>query len=149
MIHISKTFSGGTHAIRILRWFWWKISFFKNFHFQVNTQLLKNNFILQFLENHVVKKLKNWFETIGTKFFLNSNFSDFLGIKSEMNHWIISSDHFLNRPIPPAWALTCWTAAKTIAESFIISICVCQWLSIKIKSIFLFTNILTNKLLCH
>ena len=73
--------------------------------FQVNIPL--RNFELNFA---IFRKLrgqkKSKFHFLGqfltlknmvTKFFRNSNFSDFLGIKSEINQWIFSNDTSLRR----------------------------------------------------
>ena len=73
-----------------------KISFPKFLIFQVNSPLSNFEFFLTIFPKLRGRKISKFrfmgqfltLKNMVTKFFQNSNFSDFLGIKSEISHWI-------------------------------------------------------------
>ena len=97
MIHGSKTFLGGLHAITILRWLQWKKIFRKFSKFRVLCPLWSFGFFLTIFSKLRGRKISKFrfmgqfltLKNMVTKFFQNSNFSDFLGIKSEISQYVI------------------------------------------------------------
>ena len=94
MIHGSKIFFGGLHAITILRWLQWKKNFSKILIFSGTLPTLKFWVFLTIFPKLRGRKISKFrfmgqfltLKNMVTKFFQNSNFSDFLGIKSEISH---------------------------------------------------------------